>query len=449
MITLTLLHPVQSTPVQSWSFEKDPVIQIGRAVDNHVVLYSAVVSRYHVELRQNGQQWEVVNLGTNGTYLDGARVHQAPLIDGSIIRLARSGPNIQVRLGESADVNKLNAQTPEDLAQDGGETPLQTIDSLPMVDLSAQDLSDSKATKLSSFQVTGQHVWPPRPQSDPSSVNCQHERAEPGALVCIDCGRPINPLYTVGDYSILKPLGTRDQTFVAWRNGHVVVLKMLNQTMVSDPNRLQLLREQAKFLCQISHPGMPKIYEAFEWQGQIFLVSEMIYGQTLKQLVETQGPIPQKQVASWAVDICHVLGHLHQQTPPILHQGLKPSNLVRPTIPHGLSQVVLVNFGELSAVSEAGTAIGSVAYAAPEQQTGKPTPASDLYSLGATMVYLLTEQEPDAFYRLGNQEVHLSVDDIPDLSSEMAQVIGCLTHPNSAERYESPLKAAEALQVLA
>lgn len=75
MITLTLLHPVQSTPVQSWSFEKDSVIQIGRAVENHVVLYSAVVSRYHVELRQSGSQWEVVNLGTNGTYLDGQRVY--------------------------------------------------------------------------------------------------------------------------------------------------------------------------------------------------------------------------------------------------------------------------------------------------------------------------------------------------------------------------------------
>ena len=100
MITLTLLHPVQSTPVQSWSFENDPVVRIGRAVDNHVVLYSAVVSRYHVEVRLTDNQWEVVNLGTNGTYLDGKRVHQAPLLTGNIMRLARSGPNIQISIGE-------------------------------------------------------------------------------------------------------------------------------------------------------------------------------------------------------------------------------------------------------------------------------------------------------------------------------------------------------------
>ncbi|HEY9846718.1 MAG TPA: FHA domain-containing protein [Candidatus Caenarcaniphilales bacterium] len=98
MITLTLLHPVQSTPVQSWNFEDKTAIRIGRATDNHVILYSAVVSRYHLELRRTGNRWEVVSLGSNGTYLDGEPVQQAPLADGSIVRLARSGPNIQVHL---------------------------------------------------------------------------------------------------------------------------------------------------------------------------------------------------------------------------------------------------------------------------------------------------------------------------------------------------------------
>ncbi|AFY67950.1 FHA domain-containing protein [Geitlerinema sp. PCC 7407] len=103
MITLTLLHPIQSIPVQSWTFEHEPIVRIGRATDNHVVLYSAVVSRHHVELRGQGSQWEVVNLGTNGTYLDGKRVDRMSVVDGAIIRLARSGPNIQIRLGAGAD----------------------------------------------------------------------------------------------------------------------------------------------------------------------------------------------------------------------------------------------------------------------------------------------------------------------------------------------------------
>jgi eukaryotic-like serine/threonine-protein kinase len=99
VITLSLLHPVKQTPVQVWSFPSESVVRIGRSNDNQVVLYSAVVSRYHVELRQSGKTWEVVNVGTNGTYMDGKRVTQMPIVDGSIIRLARSGPNIQINLG--------------------------------------------------------------------------------------------------------------------------------------------------------------------------------------------------------------------------------------------------------------------------------------------------------------------------------------------------------------
>lgn len=100
MITLSLLHPLNKKPVQNWTFEEDSVIRIGRSTENDVVLYSAVVSRHHVELRQTDLGWEIVNLGTNGTYLDGKRVAQALAEDGIIIRLARSGPNIQINIGD-------------------------------------------------------------------------------------------------------------------------------------------------------------------------------------------------------------------------------------------------------------------------------------------------------------------------------------------------------------
>ncbi|GAB4236926.1 MAG: hypothetical protein Kow00121_64130 [Elainellaceae cyanobacterium] len=102
MITLTLLHPIKQIPIQVWSFPDESLIRIGRSTDNQVILYSAVVSRHHVELRRLGDRWEVINLGTNGTYLDGKRITQEPIGDGAIIRLARSGPNIQIRMGAPA-----------------------------------------------------------------------------------------------------------------------------------------------------------------------------------------------------------------------------------------------------------------------------------------------------------------------------------------------------------
>lgn len=98
VIRLTLLHPLQSIPVRSWVFDKDNVIRIGRSLKNDVVLYSAVVSRHHVEICHVGQYWLVVNLGTNGTYIDGQAVQQIRLVDGQVIRLAISGPKILLNI---------------------------------------------------------------------------------------------------------------------------------------------------------------------------------------------------------------------------------------------------------------------------------------------------------------------------------------------------------------
>lgn len=109
MITLTLLHPLQSVPVQSWTFEPESVIRIGRSTDNEVILYSAVVSRHHVEIRRNGLSWEIVSLGANGTYIDGKRITQMPVVDGMIIRLASSGPKIQIHLEAESSNSKLKA----------------------------------------------------------------------------------------------------------------------------------------------------------------------------------------------------------------------------------------------------------------------------------------------------------------------------------------------------
>lgn len=99
VITLTLLHPTQSVPVQSWSFDSESVIRIGRANDNDVIIYSAVVSRHHAELWNNPSGWEIINFGANGTYVDDKPITQGLVVDGMMIRLGSSGPKIRVRIG--------------------------------------------------------------------------------------------------------------------------------------------------------------------------------------------------------------------------------------------------------------------------------------------------------------------------------------------------------------
>ena len=111
MITLTLLHPVQTIPVQNWTFETEPIIRIGRSTDNDVVLYSAVVSRHHVEIRRSGSDWELANVGANGIYIDEKRIDKTRVLDGMIIRLASSGPQIQIRINSQESKGKLKTAT--------------------------------------------------------------------------------------------------------------------------------------------------------------------------------------------------------------------------------------------------------------------------------------------------------------------------------------------------
>ena len=109
MITLTLLHPLQSVPIQSWTFDDESSIKIGRATNNEVVLYSAVVSRNHVEIKKSDREWEIINLGSNGTYVDGKRIEQIKATDGMVVRLASSGPKILIKIESKSSENRLDS----------------------------------------------------------------------------------------------------------------------------------------------------------------------------------------------------------------------------------------------------------------------------------------------------------------------------------------------------
>jgi pSer/pThr/pTyr-binding forkhead associated (FHA) protein len=101
IITISLWQPSQSSPIQKWTFAGEPTIGVGRAPDNHVILYSSVVSRHHVKIENKNNHWEIVNLGNNGTYLNGKPIEQVTVVDGMHVCLAVSGPQLQINLGST------------------------------------------------------------------------------------------------------------------------------------------------------------------------------------------------------------------------------------------------------------------------------------------------------------------------------------------------------------
>lgn len=104
-----VLNLLNSIPVQSWTFSQEEIVRIGRATDNNAILYSAVVSRHHAELRwTEADGWMLVNMSPNGTYIDGEAIKTVSVSDGTVIRLATSGPRIQIKVTQA----KLDSGSP-------------------------------------------------------------------------------------------------------------------------------------------------------------------------------------------------------------------------------------------------------------------------------------------------------------------------------------------------
>jgi len=172
-----------------------------------------------------------------------------------------------------------------------------------------------------------------------------------------------------------------------------------------------LFHREASTLYQIDHPQIPRFWAAFEDENRFFLVQSYIEGQTYRQLLSDRlkhgRTFSETEVLHLLNQLLPVLSYIHSLK--VVHRDITPENIIRhiaqtkatPTTQLQSEIPVLIDFG---AVKEATnhwflasmtTRVGKVGYAPPEQlQTGMVTPSSDLYSLGATCLVLLTGQEP-------------------------------------------------------
>ncbi|NET38080.1 MAG: FHA domain-containing protein [Cyanothece sp. SIO1E1] len=477
MITLSLLHPLTQAVIQTWTFEQESLIRIGRSTDNHVVLYSAVVSRHHVELRRTGLNWEVINLGANGTYLNGKRITQASAADGNTIRLARSGPNIQIRFGaapeKAADQplakariasQSLSQQAIPGKAEDE-PTSSQPFNAMIPVPPHLELPSAAKVKEPNwapSLAVSAQsdelESTIPNNRNSPEPVvrDCQHQRA--GPRFCLDCGQPLQPIDIIEDYQIVEILGQGEIgiTYWVWQAGRNLALKTLNPDWIDQQNAQVALDREAEILYQLDHPRIPHFGEYFRVQDQPYLAMELIQGQSLADRVAEQGPVSVSEAVDWMLQVCDVLMYLHQQIPSVVHRSINPKNLIRQTDASHPNQIAVVDFGGLK-TELLGLDIRPelAGFIAPEQQVGQTVPASDLYAIGATLIYLLSGQIPGAFY--GDPEQSESaqgkpfqlLERIPNLTPALADVIATLIHSNPDQRYLSPEALAVDLQAIA
>ena len=202
-------------------------------------------------------------------------------------------------------------------------------------------------------------------------------------------------------------------------------------------------RQEIEVLQQLDHPYIPRYLASLETDNGFYLIQKYIAASDCTRYRQ----LSWDKVKQIALNILDILIYLQQQTPPILHQDIKPENILLDEALH----TYLIDFGfsrlENHEISSSSWFKGTPGFIAPEQII-KPTLASDIYSLGGTLVYLLTNKD------LADISATASTDDpyqlnldllLPDIAPQFLEWLKKMTNAKLSQRFPDALSAKQAL----
>ncbi|MBW4421026.1 MAG: serine/threonine protein kinase [Myxacorys californica WJT36-NPBG1] len=240
-----------------------------------------------------------------------------------------------------------------------------------------------------------------------------------------------------------------------------VVIKLLTFGVDFEWDDLKLFEREAETLRSLDHPAIPKYLDYFEIETAttrgFAIVQSYIDAKSLEQHLKAGRSFTEADVKQLAESLLDILGYLHTQHPSVIHRDIKPSNILLSDYPteelrsnrtgHHVGQVYLVDFGSVQTLvaQEGGTitVVGTYGYMPPEQYGGRATPASDLYSLGATLIYLTTGKHPAD---LPQRNLQLQFRSFATLSEPFLDWLEWLIEPSLENRLGSAQVALEALR---
>ncbi len=173
-----------------------------------------------------------------------------------------------------------------------------------------------------------------------------------------------------------------------------VALKTLRAEYQRDPGSRARFRREARAMAFVNHPNLVTIYDLHEEADGSWVVMEYIEGQTLKELVQAEGPLAPESVVLILQQLANALAHIHERN--LVHQDIKPQNIMITDS----GEVKIIDFGLAQPPGArieqgGGMAFGTVAYLAPEQARGDAVGfETDVYSLGCVVYELLTGRLP-------------------------------------------------------
>ncbi len=257
-------------------------------------------------------------------------------------------------------------------------------------------------------------------------------------------------------YQIQQELGrqTGRRTYLAQdlHTQQQVVVKLLLLGQDFDWQDLKLFEREAETLKSLEHSAIPRYLDYFELDTTedkgFGLVQTYVEGKSLESHLRSGRTFSEVEVKELAMDLLKILSYLHQQKPPVIHRDIKPSNiLLTNRSGNSVGQVYLVDFGSVQnlAATEGSTitVVGTYGYMPPEQFGGRCVPASDLYSLGATLIYLVTGLHPT---ELPQKDLQIQFRQSSNLSEEFADWLEWMSEPSLTQRFASTKIAIAALK---
>lgn len=253
-------------------------------------------------------------------------------------------------------------------------------------------------------------------------------------------------------YRIVAPLGQGGfgTTYEAedLTNYKRVALKAISLRGLENWKGLELFEREAKILAKLNYHAIPKYLDYFYIDTaddrRFYLIQELVGGQSFSELVKKGWYPSQGEIKEIAFQILDILQYLHQLNPAVIHRDIKPQNLIITS----KGNVFLVDFGAVKYVyrntlSYGETFVGTFGYMPPEQFQGQAFCASDLYSLGATLLFLLTHRSPAD---LPHQRLKIDFRGSVQISEHFANWLEKMLEPAVEDRFQSVEEAIDALR---
>lgn len=275
----------------------------------------------------------------------------------------------------------------------------------------------------------------------------------------LQLGEVLRGRYKITTYIGQGGMGSIYQAEDLRLEGRLCAIKEVQNDPTLPPETQQQARDQfyreASVLARLDHPNLPKVSDFFSTADRDYLVMDFVPGHDLRQIVaearQNSRFLAEAEVLGWAYQLADALEYLHRQDSPIVHRDIKPSNLK--ITPSGLLKLVDFGLVKLLASDERTVTViqgvGTAYYTPLEQyggDSGHTDARTDIYSFGATIYHLLTNESPTEakgrFLRADALRPIRAINPAVSASTEQAVAWAMALHPDDRPPDVATLRAA-------